>query len=100
MRRHPRRARRARSDARHRVRRIVALVVGIGMIAVLGAARMWSTSGAAFATWQDSEWGDDYVGSYHIRSNPPLFPPIKRHGWRARAARDPITGRRSKLALQ
>jgi hypothetical protein len=100
VRQHPRRARQARSDARRRVRNTVALLVAIGMVAVLGAARMVSTSVASLAGRQDSEWGDDYVGNYHIRRSAPLFPPIKRHGWRARAARDPITGQRSKLALE
>jgi hypothetical protein len=88
-----RRTHRARSGTRRRARIGFALLLGVGMVAALAAARIESSSVPSLAMSQDDEWGDTHVGSYHIRSSAPLFPVGKRHGWRARAARDLATGK-------
>jgi hypothetical protein len=76
---------------------VVALLLGAGMLGALAAARIEPSSVPSLAMFRDDEWGTPHVGSYHIRSVP-LIPLSKLHGWRARAAQDPATGRRTKLA--
>jgi hypothetical protein len=97
MRQETRRVRRSRSRARRRVRVTVAVLLGIGLLAALGASRVRSSWIPGVATLQDTEWPQDHVGSYRQPARPPLFPPSKRQRWdsfaaRAHAARDPITG--------
>jgi len=88
MQQHTRRVRRARARARHRVRVTVAVLLAICMVGALAAVRMRPRI-ASVARLQDSTWGGDHVGSYHVRKGPPLFPPSRRHGLRARVGRPP-----------
>lgn len=86
MRQRARRMRQRRARARRGVRVTVAVLLGIGLAAAVAAVRM-TPPVVSVATTQDGVWGDDHVGSYHIRASPPLFPPSKRHGVRARIGR-------------
>jgi hypothetical protein len=101
---HARRVRRTHVRARRRARVTIGVLLGIGLIAAMGAAWTRAASVPAVATLQDSEWGAEHVGSYHTRARPPLFPTAKRPRWdsyaaRAQAARDRVTGARpQKLA--
>ncbi len=86
MRQHARRMRRTRSRARYAARVTVAVLLGAGLLAAHAAVRMASRMPTA-ATEQDSTWGDDHVGSYHVPASPPLFPTSKRHGLHSRLGR-------------
>jgi hypothetical protein len=98
MRRQARQVRRSRWKTRRRLRVTVAVLLGIGLIAALGLARVRATWAPPTATRQNAEWGANYVDDSPPRARRPLFPPSKRSRWDSYAARahgagrDPITG--------
>ena len=108
MRQDTRRVRRAHTKTRRRARITVGVLLGIGLVTALGAVRVISEWETPAASLQDTEWGEEHVGTYRAHARPPLFPPSKHSRWDSFAARahgagrDPITGqpRRPKLARE